>query len=88
METTIYFCKHCGDNYARSDSCKRHPEIRPAECLRVTPQEDDVKRRAMQRVHDEFGRLEGTLTTGEDIVAAFSKTIKDDPSKERTGSME
>jgi hypothetical protein len=39
-------------------------------------------------VHDEFGRLEGNLTTGEDIVEAFSKTIKDDPSKKRTGSME
>jgi hypothetical protein len=91
METhplTIYFCEHCGDYFARSDSCQRHCENRPAECLRVTPEKADAKRKATQREHDEFIRkLEGYLTTGEeDIGMSFSKTIKDmypDSSKKR-----
>jgi hypothetical protein len=91
---TIYFCEYCGDYFARSDSCQRHCENRPAECLRVSPEKADEKRRATQREHDEFiSRLEGYLTTGkEDIERPFSKIIKDmypDSSKKRSrGSRE
>lgn len=67
METdplTIYFCEHCGDYFARSDSCHRHCENRLAE-----PEKADTKRRATRRKHDEFtGRLEGNLITGEEDI--------------------
>jgi hypothetical protein len=84
----IYFCEHCGDYFARSDSRQRHCENRPAECLRVTPEKADTKRRATQTEHDDFiRRLEGYLATGEeDIRMSFSKTMKDmypDSSKKR-----
>jgi hypothetical protein len=89
---TIYFCAHCGDYFARIDSCQRHCENQPAECLRVTPEEGDAKQRATKREHDEFiGRLQRSLTTGEDIGTSFSKTIKDlypESSKKRRGSRE
>jgi hypothetical protein len=75
---SIYFCKYCGDYFARSDACQRHCKDRPRKCLEATPGEADAKRRATQRVHNEFiRRLEGYLTTGEDIGMSFSKTIKD-----------
>jgi hypothetical protein len=76
---TIYFCDHCGDYFARSDSCQRHGENRPAECLRVTPENAGAKRRATQRAHDDFiEKLRSYLTTGkEDIGMSFTKTIKD-----------
>ncbi len=74
---TIYFCKDCGGHFARSDACQRHCKNRPPQCLRETPEEADAKCRATQRAHDEFiGRLEGHLTTGEDIGTPFTKTIK------------
>ena len=84
----IYFCEHCRDYFARSDSCERHCENRPPECFRVTPEKAHAKRRETQREHDEFiRRLEMHLTTGEeDIGTSFSKTIKDmypDSSKKR-----
>jgi hypothetical protein len=76
---TIYFCEHCGDYFARSDSCQRHCENRSPEYVQVTPENADAKCRVTQREHDEFiKRLEGYLTTGEeDIGMSFSKTIKD-----------
>jgi hypothetical protein len=85
---TIFFCEHCGDYFARSDSCQRHCKNRPAECLRVTPEKADTKRRATQTEHDDFiRRLKGYLVTGEeDIGMSFSKTMKDmypDSSKKR-----
>ena len=85
---SIYFCDDCGDYFGRSDSCQRHCRNRPPECLRVTTERADAKRRATQRAHDEFiERLEGYLTTGEeDIGMSFTETIKDmyfDSSKKR-----
>jgi hypothetical protein len=76
---SIYFCEDCGDYFARSDSCQRHCKNRPPECLQVSPERADAKRRATQRAHDEFiGRLEGYLTTGEeDIGMSFTEIIKD-----------
>ena len=83
----IYFCEHCGDYFARSDSCQRHCENRPPECLRATPEKAEAKRRATEREHDAFiRRLKGYLTTGEDVGKPFSKAIKDvypDSSKKR-----
>ena len=75
---TIYFCEHCGDYFACTDSCKRHCENRPSERFQVTREKADEKRLATQTKHGEFmGRLERCLTTGEDIGTSFSKTIKD-----------
>jgi hypothetical protein len=85
---TIYFCEHCGDYFTRSDSCQRHRENRPPECLQVMREKADAKIRATQREHDEFiVRLERCLTWGEDIRKPLSRIVKNmypESSKKRT----
>jgi hypothetical protein len=91
---SIYFCKYCGDYFARSDACERHCEDRPRECLKAKSEDADAKRRVTQREHEKFKRrLKEYLTTGEeDIGMSFSETMKDkypNSSKKRiTGSRE
>jgi hypothetical protein len=74
----IFFCNHCGDFFARCDSLQRHRNHRPAECMSITPEKADEKRRETQRIHDEFiARLEAFLRTGEeDVEIPFSQIIK------------
>jgi hypothetical protein len=78
---TIYFCKYCGQHFARSDSRDRHSETWPSGCPQATSEEADAKCRETQRVHEAFtGKLKGYLTrsVGEvDIMTPFWKTIKD-----------
>ena len=74
----IYFCDDCGDFFARSDSLKRYRVHPPAECLDISPEKANEKRRMTQDTHDEFtARLEGCLGTGEDIGIPFSQIVKD-----------
>ena len=86
----ISFCEHCGDFFARSDSLRRHLKQPPAECLEVTPEKAEEKRRETEREHGDFiGRVERSLTTGEDIGAPFAQIIKQmypGSSKKRTRS--
>jgi hypothetical protein len=86
----ISFCKHCGDFFARTDSLKRHRKRPPYECLDVTPVRAEEKRRETEREHREFmGRVERSLTTGEEIGTPFAQIIKrmyPESSKKRTGS--
>ena len=73
----ISFCEHCGDFFARSDSLRRHLKQPPAECLEVTPEKAEEKCRETEREHGDFiGRVERSLTTGEDIGAPFAQIIK------------
>jgi hypothetical protein len=51
---TIYFCDDCEDFFARSDSLDLHRKHPPRECLGVTREKANKKRREMQRIHDEF----------------------------------
>ncbi|KAF8487551.1 hypothetical protein F5888DRAFT_1810655 [Russula emetica] len=86
----ISFCGHCGDFFARSDSLGRHLKRPPTECLDVTPEKAEEKRRETERVHGNFmGRLGHSLTTGEEIGTPFAQIIKQmypESSKKRTGS--
>jgi hypothetical protein len=86
----ISFCEHCGDFFARSDSLRRHLKQPPAECLEVTPEKAEEKRRETERVHGDFiGRVERSLMTGEEIGVPFAQTIKQmypESSKKRTKS--
>ena len=86
----ISFCEHCGDFFARTDSLKRHRSRPPYECLNVTSDRAEEKRRETEREHGEFmGRVERSLTTGEEIGAPFAHIIKQkypESSKKRTGS--
>jgi hypothetical protein len=86
----ISFCDHCGDFFARTDSLKRHRNRPPYECLNVTPDGAEEKRRETEREHSDFmGRVERSLTTGEEIGAPFAHIIKQmypESSKKRTGS--
>jgi hypothetical protein len=86
----ISFCEHCGDFFARSDALKRHLKRPPAGCLGVTPERAEEKRRETQREHSDFiGRVERSLTTGEEIGTPFAQIIKQrfpESSKKRTGS--
>jgi hypothetical protein len=82
----IHFCEGCGDFFARTDSLKRHLSRPPAECLDVTPERAEEKRRETVRVHEDFME---SLTTGEAIGTPFAHTIKQmfpESSKKRTGS--
>ena len=86
----ISFCERCGDFFARSDSLKRHCNRPPYECLSVRPERAEEKRRETVRVHGDFmGRVERSLTTGEEIGPPFAHIIKQmypESSKKRTGS--
>jgi hypothetical protein len=86
----ISFCDHCGDFFARSDSLKRHRNRPPCECLNVTPERAEEKRRETAREHGEFLRRVGrSLTTGEEIETPFAQIIKrkyPESSKKRTGN--
>jgi hypothetical protein len=86
----ISFCAHCGDFFARSDSLRRHLKRPPAECLDVTPERAEEKRRETEREHGDFiGRVERSMTTGEEIGTPFARIIKQkypESSKKRTGS--
>jgi hypothetical protein len=86
----ISFCDHCGDFFARSDSLKRHRSRPPCECLNVTPERAEEKRRETAREHSEFlSRVGRSLTTGEKIGIPFAQIIKrmyPESSKKRTGS--
>jgi hypothetical protein len=86
----ISFCEHCGDFFARTDSLKRHRNRPPYECLNVTSDRAEEKRRETEREYGEFmGRVERSLTTGEEIGAPFAHIIKQkypESSKKRTGS--
>ena len=75
----IDYCDDCGDFFARTDALNRHREHPPPECLSVTRERADEKRRETQRVHDEFiARLREFLRTGEEYVEVpFSKAIKE-----------
>jgi hypothetical protein len=85
----IHFCDHCGDFFARLDSLKRHRNLPPAECIKVTPAIAAEKRRVTEDEHEDFiRRLEHGLMTGEDIGRPFSQIIKEkypESSKKRTG---
>lgn len=85
----ITFCERCGDFFARSDSLGRHLERPPGECLEVTPEKAEEKRRETEREHGDFiGRVERSLTTGEEIGTPFAQIIKQkypESSKKRTG---
>ena len=85
----ISFCEHCGDFFARTDSLKRHLDRPPPECLEVTPERAEEKRRETERAHGDFmERLERGLTTGEKIGVPFAHIIKQKypkSSKKRTG---
>jgi hypothetical protein len=86
----LSFCVRCGDFFARTDSLKRHRSRPPYECLNVTPERAEEKRRETRRVHGEFmGRVERSLTTGEEIGTPFAHIIKQmypESSKKSTGS--
>ena len=86
----VSFCEHCGDFFARSDSLRRHLKQPPAECLEVTPEKAEEKRRETERVHGDFiGRVERSLMTGEEIGVPFAQIIKQmypESSKKRTRS--
>jgi hypothetical protein len=74
----IDFCDNCGDFFGRPDALKRHRKRPHAECLRVTREKADEKRRETLTVHDEFlARLRQFLRTGEEYVEVnFSQVIK------------
>jgi hypothetical protein len=86
----ISLCNSCGDFFARTDSLKRHLARPPAQCVDVTPERAEEKRRETERVHGDFmERLERSLTTGEEIRTPFAHIIKQmypESSKKRTGT--
>ena len=86
----IYFCNHCGNFFARSDSLKRHRDKPPAGCRNVIPSKATEKRRVTEEVHKDFvRRMRHALRVGEGIGKGFSQIIKDkypESSKKRTGS--
>ena len=86
----ISFCDYCGDFFARSDALKRHYNKPPVECLVITKDIAEVKRRETERVHKEFlERLVRSLVTGEEIGMPFAQVIKNmypKSSKKRTNS--
>ena len=88
----ISFCDDCGDVFTCSDLLERHRKNAPAECLSVTPEEADAKRRDTQKAHDECkARLEEFLRAGEDIGMPFPQIIEEkypDSSKKRTGGQQ
>ena len=74
----ISFCNSCGDFFARPDSLRRHCRNRPPECLVVSREEAEAKRRETERVHEEFKvKLEHRLRTGEQIWEPFAQVIKE-----------
>ena len=73
----IWFCSHCGDFFARTDSLERHEKNRPPKCLKADSAEAEAKRTAVKQVHDDFKeKLEEYLMTNEGTLAPFSQTIK------------
>jgi hypothetical protein len=86
----IHFCGDCGDYFARLDSLKRHRNLPPPECRKVTPERAAEKRRVTEEEHGVFIQwLEHCLMTGEDLGRPFSQIIKErypESSKKRTGS--
>jgi hypothetical protein len=73
----ISYCNHCGDFFARGDALKRHCDKRPGECIDVTADVADRKRRETDRVHKEFeARLKLHLRTGKDLGKPFSWIVK------------
>jgi hypothetical protein len=52
--TKISFCAHRGDFFARGDALKWHFDKPPGECIGVTADIADLKRRKTDRVHKEF----------------------------------
>jgi hypothetical protein len=85
----IHFCDHCGDFFVRRDSLKRHRNLPPAECRKVTPVKAAEKRRVTEEAHEDvIRRLEHGLMRGKDIGRPFSKIIKErypESSEKRTG---
>jgi hypothetical protein len=82
----ISFCEYCGDYFARSDSCQRHRENRPAQCRRVSPERAATKRKETLKAHREFLKII-IDSAGEEVIGMpFSKTMKGicpDSSKKR-----
>ncbi|KAF8497385.1 hypothetical protein F5888DRAFT_1634356 [Russula emetica] len=90
IDHTELYCDHGGDFFARTDSLKRHRDRHPYECLDVTLERAEEKRRETERAHGDFTRrVERSLTTGEEIGRPFAQIIKrmyPESSKKRTGS--
>lgn len=84
----ITFCDYCGDFFARGDSLNRHRKKPPVECLVITKDIAEGKRRETERVHKDFmERLVRSLVTGEEIGMPFTQIIKNmypKSSKKRT----
>ena len=73
----ISFCDHCGDFFARRDSLERHCKNRPPQCLDVSLEKAEAKRRKTESAHEEFqARLESCLMTGGEIGMPFSQIVK------------
>jgi hypothetical protein len=85
----ISFCEYCGDYFARSDSCQRHRENRPAECHRMSSERAAAKRKETVEAHKAFLKmLKAKAFAGEEVIGiSFSKTMKGkcpDSSKKRS----
>jgi hypothetical protein len=74
----ISFCDRCGDFFACPDSLRRHCGNRPPECLVVSLEEAEAKRRETERVHEEFkAKWENCFKTNEQIWKPFTQVIKE-----------
>ncbi|KAI9508470.1 hypothetical protein F5148DRAFT_1195885 [Russula earlei] len=77
---TISLCDLCEDYFARRDSLVRHCQNRPRECLEVSPDVAENKRRATQKAHDEFSEDLDQYLKFDGMVKElqpFSQRVKD-----------